>query len=222
MESKNDLISKYKISEVDLYTLGIIEAKKDNSSFLEKEKLKAKSMGILKPYKVKFMDLGNLLKEIKAQRYNTNQTLVEKYGNVDLSSKASSMGLKYLAPIIIGVIVLFIIVNYSTSDSNSSSNESAGVESIEGTKTCLVGFDWIYPKSGNPTGAWKFSSDGTFNSSSTMFGGMSAWGNWQVVSPGRVKISYTRTSEGIIPDDQTLTMSSCGSLKVGSTIYSKD
>ena len=104
----------------------------------------------------------------------------------------------------------------------SSSKESTEVESNEGTKTCLVGFDWVYPNSSNPTGAWKFSSDGTFNSSTTMFGGMSTWGNWEVISPGKIKISYTRTSEGTIPDDQTLTMSSCGSMKVGSKVYLKD
>jgi hypothetical protein len=96
------------------------------------------------------------------------------------------------------------------------------VESTEGSKKCLVGFDWVYPSSSNPTGAWKFSSDGTFNSSTTMFGGMSTWGNWEVISPGKIRISYTRTSEGTIPDDQILTMSSCGSLKVGSTVYIKD
>lgn len=104
----------------------------------------------------------------------------------------------------------------------SSSKESTEVESNEGTKTCLVGFDWVYPSSSNPTGAWKFSSDGTFNSSTTMFGGMSTWGNWEVISPGKIKISYKRTSEGTIPDNQILTMSSCGSMKVGSTVYLKD
>ena len=121
--------------------------------------------------------------------------------------------------IVTGVLALIVIAN-AGNDKKSSSN--SGVESIEGTKTCLVGFDWVYPSSSNPTGAWKFSSDGTFNYSTTMFGGMSTWGNWQVISPGTVKISYTRSSEGIIRDDQILTMSSCSSLKVGSTVYSKD
>jgi hypothetical protein len=122
--------------------------------------------------------------------------------------------------IVSGIFVVLIVAN--AGKNNSSSNESAEVESIEGTKTCLVGFDWVYPSSSNPTGAWKFSSDGTFNSSTTMFGGMSTWGNWQVISPGKINISYTRTTEGTIPNDQILTMSSCGSLKVGSTVYSKD
>jgi hypothetical protein len=55
-----------------------------------------------------------------------------------------------------------------------------------------------------------------------MFGGMSTWGNWEVISPGKIKISYTKTSQGTIPDNQILTMSSCVSIKVGSTVYLKD
>jgi len=104
----------------------------------------------------------------------------------------------------------------------SSSKESTEVESNEGTKTCLVGFDWVYPSRSTTISAWKFSSDGTFNSSTTMFGGMSTWGNWEVISPGKIKISYTKTSQGTILDNQILTMSSCGSIKVGSTVYLKD
>lgn len=104
----------------------------------------------------------------------------------------------------------------------SSSKESTEVESNERTKTCLVGFDWVYPSRSKTISAWKFSSDGTFNSSTTMFEGMSTWGNWEVISPGKIKISYTRTSEGTIPDNRILTMSSCGSMKVGSTVYLKD
>jgi hypothetical protein len=114
------------------------------------------------------------------------------------------------------MLLTFVFANAQSKVSNS------GVVSIKGTKTCLVGFDWVYPSSSNPTGAWKFSSDGTFNFSNTIFGGIRTWGNWQVISPGKVKISYTRTTEGIIPDDQILTMSSCGRVIVGSTVYSKD
>jgi hypothetical protein len=124
--------------------------------------------------------------------------------------------------IITVVIAIVVIANVGNNNSNRGSNQSAEVESREGTKTCLVGFDWVYPSSSNPTNAWKFSSDGTFNSSTTMFGGMSTWGNWEIISPGKISISYTRTSERTIPDNQILTMSSCSSLKVGSTIYSKD
>jgi len=97
-----------------------------------------------------------------------------------------------------------------------------GVNSVEGTESCLVGYDWVYPNGSNPSGAWKFSGDGTFNSSTVFFGGMSTWGNWTVIEPGKILVSYTRTSEGIIPSDQILLLEQCGSLKVGSTIYIKD
>jgi hypothetical protein len=59
------LIENYKIGEKDLYTLGLIESKKKTSGLFEKEKLKAASLKILKPYNVKFLDLGKLLSEIK-------------------------------------------------------------------------------------------------------------------------------------------------------------
>lgn len=96
------------------------------------------------------------------------------------------------------------------------------VYSIENTQKCLVGYDWVFPSGNNPTAAWKFSSDGTFNYSTVYFGGMTAWGNWQVTSPGKIKISYTRTSLRILPDSKILTMSDCGSLKVGTSVYLKN
>lgn len=61
------LIKKYNISEADLVALKEIETEKSNLGMfsLKKEKLKSESMRILKPYNVKFMDLGMLLNEIK-------------------------------------------------------------------------------------------------------------------------------------------------------------
>lgn len=136
--------------------------------------------------------------------------------------------IKHLASAL--AVALFLVVamgsddekTTETSSGSSSKETSSSVETIEGTKSCLIGYDWVYPSASSPTGAWKFSSDGTFNSSTTMFGGMSTWGTWSVQSPGRIKISYTRTTEGTIPDDQILTMTSCNGLKVGSTYYSKN
>lgn len=127
--------------------------------------------------------------------------------------------IKHLASAMTVAVFLFIAFG---SDDEDKTETSSSVETIEGTKSCLIGYDWVYPSGNSPTGAWKFSSDGTFNSSTTMFGGMSTWGNWSVTSPGKVKVSYTRTTEGTIPGDQILTMSSCNGLKVGSTFYSKD
>ena len=103
-----------------------------------------------------------------------------------------------------------------------NSNPKEASNALDDTKKCLVGFDWVYPTAENPTGAWKFSADGTFNSSTTYFGGMSTWGNWEVISPGKINISYTKTSEGIIPKDQILTLKDCDNLMVGSTNYIKE
>ena len=66
------LVNKYNISKKDLNQLGIIESKKKESGFFEKEKLKAESLKILKPYNVKFLDLGALLNEIKNGGFDVN------------------------------------------------------------------------------------------------------------------------------------------------------
>jgi len=70
-------------------------------------------------------------------------------------------------------------------------------------------------------GAFKFSSDGTFNSSSTMFGGMTTWGNWSVSRPGMIRLRYTRSTTGNIPNNRTITLKNRSSLLVGSTEYTK-
>ena len=94
--------------------------------------------------------------------------------------------IKHLASVMAAAMFLFIALG---SDDQETSETSSSVVTIKGTKTCLIGYDWVYPSSSSPSGAWKFSSDGTFNSSTTMFGGMSTWGNWSLTSPGKVKIS---------------------------------
>lgn len=96
------------------------------------------------------------------------------------------------------------------------------VSEIDGTKDCLANYDWLYPSENDVKYSWKFLSDGTFNMSTSMMGGMSAWGKWDVNTPGQVELTYTRTTlENYVPDGQTLKMSSCNSLLVGSTKYSK-
>jgi hypothetical protein len=92
-------------------------------------------------------------------------------------------------------------------------------ETVEGTQNCLVGKDWVYPSMADVSNAWKFNSDGTFNYSTTLFGGMSAWGNWRITEAKEINITYTRNTEGIQLDDELLFMPDCNHLKVGSTIY---
>jgi hypothetical protein len=105
------LIEKYKIAEQDLYILGIIESQKTKAGFLEKEKLKTKALGILKPYNISFLDLPKVLAEIKDQNYPNDVNLVEKYGSIDIKSKSSSLGLKYTLPIIVGVLIFIYFIS---------------------------------------------------------------------------------------------------------------
>ncbi|MFN4972520.1 MAG: hypothetical protein ACK5GX_05785, partial [Bacteroidota bacterium] len=76
------LIEKYKINNRDLYIISLIEAKKKRAGFIEKEKLKASALSVLKPYNVKFFDIGILLNEIKKNNYHlsldNNFSLEEK------------------------------------------------------------------------------------------------------------------------------------------------
>ena len=119
------------------------------------------------------------------------------------------------------IVLFFIFIAFGSVDDKVNSTSNNNVSTINGTKDCLVNYDWVYPSLNDPIGAWKFLSDGTFNSSTKMFGGMSSWGNWKVLSPGQIQVTYTRTTEGYLPSGQTLKMSSCHKLLVGSTTYSK-
>jgi hypothetical protein len=114
-----------------------------------------------------------------------------------------------------GVFVLLAVLHQSCGSSGTS-------ESVSDPATCLVGVDWVYPSADSPTGAWKFSSDGTFNSSTTMFGGMSSWGNWEHLGDGKIQITYTRGTENYLPEPQVIELSGCDHLRVGQTIYKKN
>jgi hypothetical protein len=120
-----NLINKYNISEKDLYQLGIIESKKKSSGLFEKEKLKAASLKILKPYNVKFLDLGNLLTEIKKGgfdlKYSDSFSELEKQETINFIDKNSNVSNFYKEwwggkskkqkwILIVGIIALFSII----------------------------------------------------------------------------------------------------------------
>jgi hypothetical protein len=116
-----------------------------------------------------------------------------------------------------GIVLLYVVFFLIAGLYSNQSKESSSAPI-----SCLAGVDWVYPSASNPTGAWKFSSDGTFNSSTTMFGGMSTWGNWADLGGGRIKITYTRTTENYLPDSQIIELNGCNKLRFGQTIYIKD
>jgi len=103
------LIDKYKITEKDVYTISKIESLKNNAGFIEKEKLKAKNWAILKHYKVSFIDINNLINEIKLTDKYNDIKMRELYGEVDLSAINNSSGVKY-AFIGAAVLVVFFVL----------------------------------------------------------------------------------------------------------------
>ena len=113
------------------------------------------------------------------------------------------------------ISIFFLLAVVSSSDDVKSNGNSSDVL----INSCLTGYDWCLPSCDNPTYAWKFNSNGTFNYSTTLFGGMSAWGNWEDIGNQQIKIVYTRTSTGDILPQNVISMPSCSSLKVYSSIY---
>ena len=112
-------------------------------------------------------------------------------------------------------LLLLVLIMFLTSCSFNSTSESQSIEE------CLVGHDWCQPNCSSPTMAWKFASDGTFNYSTTMFGGMSAWGTWKDIGTNQIELIYTKTSTGDILSKKLLSMPDCETIQVGSTIYKR-
>ena len=91
----------------------------------------------------------------------------------------------------------------------------------------LVGYDWVYPDMNDPIGAWKFSSDGSFNYSTTMFGGSTRRGTWKDLGNGQVELIYDDGGyvvsgdggSGNVSARGTITILSKSKFKKGSTIY---
>jgi hypothetical protein len=148
----SNLISKYNISEKDLYSLGIIESKKRSLGYLEKEKLKAVSLKILKPYNVKFMDLGGLLSEIKEggfdHKYSESlpqeekseiEKMIQENSNVSKFYKEWWSGKSKKQKWVIAIAVLFtlgLIGNLTEEkNKNSTNSSSAEEESVDGLYT---------------------------------------------------------------------------------------
>ena len=110
-----ELIEKYNISEEDVYKLSCIEKLKSESSIIQKEKLKSKSLGILKPYNIAFMDLGNLLNQVKNLNYHSDSKLISKYGEYSVESTKSEYMPSNLKSVLLVVVILigaFFVMPY--------------------------------------------------------------------------------------------------------------
>ena len=117
------------------------------------------------------------------------------------------------------ISLIMIMVGASCSQEAASQTD----ENIKANSQCecIIGYDWVYPTTSNPSSAWKFNSDKTFSFSTTLFGGMSAWGSWSVVGPTRVTVHYLSSTDGLLPKDQILDVINCEKFTVGTTTYTK-
>jgi hypothetical protein len=110
-----------------------------------------------------------------------------------------------------GFIIIFISSSIHLINPYSKNNSLAG--------------DYCYPNCEDPQSAIKLNTNGTFNSSTKSFGGMSTWGNWNILSDRKIKLTTTRISTDSnsdkIPPPQNISLMSNGNIKIGSTIYYK-
>mgnify|MGYP006113469687 CR=1 FL=1 len=182
------------------------ESKNGKYSFRFKKDVDEDSLMILLSFIKKLSETtkDNLDKLKKLRKTNSQQ-------NLETGSK--NKRIVPLIVIIISSVISFVVLSES---GNNSDNKSFN------TKDCLVSSGWVYPSTVSPSAAWKFSSNGTFSSSNLMFGGMSSWGRWKELGLGEIIITYTRTTEGYLPNDMVITLSSCNRLIVGNTTYYKD
>ncbi len=189
--------------------IGLVELL--NKSSRNNDSIEKEDLNLLGEYSEK----GSSIVDPNQSKYETplnsnkDSKTVEKYLEANKKSNNNKLFIVIGISVVFGLFILL-------------SGEEKGSSSISDPISCLTGVDWVYPSASNPTGAWKFSSDGTFNSSTTMFGGMSTWGNWADLGGGRIKITYTRTTENYLPDSQIIELNGCNELKVGQTLYIKD
>ena len=118
-------------------------------------------------------------------------------------------------------LLIILIIIGAGGEGGEAGNERGEAGNEGANQDCLVGFDWGYPTPSNSTSAWRFEDNGTFSFSTMGFGGMSSRGNWYI-SSNKVHITYTWSSGGMSLPDQTLTLSNCNTLMVGSTNYKKN
>ena len=84
-------------------------------------------------------------------------------------------------------------------------------------KSIIADYDWCYPDCQDPTAAFKFHTEGTFNYSTTMFGGMSRYGSWSDIGNSKIKLLYNDNGS-----TNVLNIISNSAFQIGSTIYKKD
>jgi hypothetical protein len=114
--------------------------------------------------------------------------------------------------------LISFVVLHSGCTQKDATNEQVEHNSLN-INDCLISYDWIYPSDDNPLAAWKFNPDKTFNYSTKLLGGMTAWGTWNIISPEQISIHFTKTTENYTPKDDILRIEDCNGFTIGSTRY---
>lgn len=115
--------------------------------------------------------------------------------------------------IVVTTVIALLFIFAISDDSKTTTSSSISSSSSYNSSSILVGYDWVYPDINDPMGAWKFSSDGSFNYGTTVFGGSTRYGRWEDVGNNKVKLYYTNGNT------QTIEIVSSTRFRVGNTIY---
>lgn len=131
------LIAKYNISKEDIQTILSLESEKKEVGFIEKQKIQVKITTVLKKYNVKFLDLGNLNKELIAFDISNYEEVIGSTDKKDASSREDSKKTevdpkdaskgdpkKGCVPLIIIIGLIFILVKFCGGPSKGSVDQA--------------------------------------------------------------------------------------------------
>jgi len=107
--------------------------------------------------------------------------------------------------LILNLLICLFIFNDIRAESN--------LEKKLSERILVNDYNWVYPNMSNPVESWKFLSDGTFNYSTIIFGGITRRGRWNDIGNNKVKLSYDFWGKG------ELEIVSDTIFKVGNRLY---
>ena len=106
-------------------------------------------------------------------------------------------------------IVILLVLQFTIACTKSNTIQPTCADS-------LISYDWVYPDYNDAVGAFKFSSDKSFNYSTTLFGGATRDGTWKALDNCSFELSYTNG------DTKVITISNDNTFQIGSTTYYAD
>lgn len=121
MNTINDFVSKYNISELDLYVLSKFEADKSFANFIEKDVIRAKQVSILKKYKFSIFERKKFLNLLKNNPIHNDVTFQEKYKGSENDIVLNEIGKKAKRNLFIAIAAI-VVVFFAVSISNNSNN----------------------------------------------------------------------------------------------------